>query len=249
MSGYARLAAMAVTAMVAGAIPAATALGSSGEITKASTNAGGSQAEVAGSVTWSGCEHPMPLEPPRFPSKPGEPFQPIGWVAPPCNWTPFATLGPGTVATDCAAPGRQDLDSLGDGVTLIWRGAVRSGPGTDPFDVAGIPLGGGANKLVCLSAVELGPVAMSVVCIQVVGHDCPAPGYQAAEFPHALAASLLVSPPAVEPGPVPPVPVPAPKRRKHCKKNKTHGKQHARRATCKRSRHAKTPNGGNARLP
>ncbi|HET7444908.1 MAG TPA: hypothetical protein VFJ57_09645 [Solirubrobacterales bacterium] len=251
MSGYARLAALMAGAAAIAAILAPSASASSGEITRALANSSRTEASVAGSITWTGCEHPAPVGPlepfPPIKPKPGEPIPSKEvWPNLPCNWTPFVTLGPGTADADCSAPGRQDPDSLGEGVTLVWLGFTRSGAGADQFDVGGIPLGGGANQLLCLSAVELGAQKTWIVCPAVVGFECPPAQYRSVEFAHALAGSLLSPLPAaigsgaaLFSGPEPP-PEP-PRQRRRCKKHKADGKTHARRAVCKRSRHKKHP--------
>ncbi len=232
MRSYARLAVLVAfaTALSAGFAPSATA--SSGEITKALASAGWTEAEVAGSTAWSGCEHTVPQPPPKKPG-PGEPPSKEEWVAPRCTWTPFVTLGPGIAASDCAAAGRRDPDALGEGVVLIWRGETRGSAGSDQFDVGGIPLDGGVNWLACLSAIEEGPAP--IMCASAVGALCPP--YRIASFPHALGAALLTSLSPAQAQAATSAPVSgrrgkSAKRPRRCRKHVARGR-HLRRSSCR----------------
>lgn len=174
-------------------IAAPSAVGSSGEISRAVANSTWTKGSVAGSVDWTGCEHSVPL-PSKPPVKPGpgdleEPWQEELAPPPYCGWIPFATVGPGSDPAQCNTTDRRWPDGLGEGVTLAWVGLERRDVGTTEFDVSAIPLDGGSEQLVCLSVIEIAPEG--VACAQVVGVYCPP--YVMARFPRTLASASLVS--------------------------------------------------------
>lgn len=250
MSGYARLGALVACVTALGLLGlASSALASTGEITTAVANSEGTEAEIAGSVNWTGCTHsvPWPMKPPRprpIVEWPGEPESPEKvWPPPYCAWIPFATLGPGTAASDCSVPGRRYPDSLGDGIVLIWSGSERRDLGNEDFEVPGIPLGADSGRLVCLSVIEIAP-SRAFACPAYVGFECPP--FMMAHFPLSM-DSALVEPETPPQRPPPERPVDPPgsggstppasgKARKCVKRAK--GAQRPRARHCKRHGHA-----------
>lgn len=191
MSGCARLTALVAYAAAITAIVAPSATASSGEITKELANPEGTEAEIAGSVSWTGCTHTVPYEHiihvPPMPGQEG-PWLPVyrGYPAPYCGWLPFATVGPGQEESDCLAQGRRDPGSLGQEVALVWSASERRDLGQEDFDVTGVPLGQG--QLVCLSAIEVAP-SRDFVCAFYVGFECPP--YVMARFPVTFASASI----------------------------------------------------------
>jgi len=175
---------------------ASMAFGSSGEISRAEVASDWSSVDIAGTVSWTGCEHtvpygPKPLLPPGSPEPPGykEPLPP-----PPCAWIPFATIGP--VAEDCSSSGRKWPDALGPGTSLAWHGGQRDGmPDVATFDLPHVPLSG-PGQLLCLSLVEIG--AQPLVCIQLAGFYCPP--YGEARYSVPLSSRVLSRPEPVDSG-------------------------------------------------
>ncbi|MGN6254665.1 MAG: hypothetical protein ACTHO8_06745 [Solirubrobacterales bacterium] len=133
----------------------AGAVAASGQITRSLATPDWSYASIAGSVTWTGCELEAPKKPPEPPREEGEEeLPPVDKPPPYCGWTPFVTVGPGSQASECSLPGREQPRSLGSGVTLAWEGSERRSEETAAFDVSGVPLSGGVGQLVCLSILE-----------------------------------------------------------------------------------------------
>lgn len=191
MNNPARLATLVacVAALICGF--AASAMASVGQITKAQVNADGTEAEIAGSVTWAGCVHQVLL-----PKEPRKEKPPIGWPegpeekiwpSPYCGWIPFATLGPGSTIADCSSVGRQNPEQQGDGVVLVWFGAERRDIGSEEFDLSGVSLDA-TSQLICLSAVEIAP-SRDFACAFYVGFECPP--YRMARFPLVFASASL----------------------------------------------------------
>lgn len=147
-------AALAATLVVAVLMPA-SASATSGAITKALASSDWTSATVAGSVTWTVCGLQLPKSPGPEPPKEGEEEAGAPDSPPPsCGWTPFATVGPGTEASECASPSRQWPEALGPGVTLAWEGSESLSEGTTTFEVPGVPLDGSKKQLVCLGTIE-----------------------------------------------------------------------------------------------
>jgi hypothetical protein len=151
---------------------------SSGEISRAQVSPDWTMASIAGvaSRTNECVEPPEEPEPPEGP-EPGEssgPTPPIEPESPPqmCGWIPYATVGPGTSQADCSSAGRR-LDSLGQGVQLVWEGKEIGGPGSAGYDLQDVQLENGPNgPLLCLSAVEA--VVESLMCeVEEEGGTCP----------------------------------------------------------------------------
>ncbi|HET7508665.1 MAG TPA: hypothetical protein VFJ65_00310 [Solirubrobacterales bacterium] len=184
-------------AAVLAAIASASASAATGQIMRALTTPDWSQASLAGSVTWTGCEHagapPKPEEPKEPPREKGEersaPVDPKPLSLAYCGWTPFVTVGPGTEPSDCASPARQWPDKLGPDVVLAWEGTESRVNGSASFDVSGIPLDGERERLVCLSVVEVAPIYSQVKCNPDVP-DC-GPSFSEVPFSLPLAAAPL----------------------------------------------------------
>lgn len=188
---------LGLTLAIAGiALPAGTAVASSGVVTRAEASADWTQGQITGWAEWTGCEHWV-----SYGGFPGEGYSP----PPYCGWIPYATVGPGSEAAECASNDRR-LSSLGEDVTLAWSGEERTRYYPDysetvEFDVSEVPLDGGAEQLVCLSLIEIAPTY--VICIQIFPSPCPP--YRMASFRHNLdSATMLVSsqtePPSEEEG-------------------------------------------------
>lgn len=204
MSRSSRLMVLLACVAAIGAILAPAAAGSSGDITKALSNAEGTEAEIAGSVSWTGCEHsvlrwegkpPIVWPIPEWPEAPFPPEKEIWppWPPPYCGWVPFVTVGPGDEKSDCSAPERENPDSLGEGVTLVWSAAERRDQGNEDFDVKDVPLDQG-GRLVCLSVTEIAPVP--VFCYLVIGPGvAPCKPFAMARF-YGVLGSALIDPPA-----------------------------------------------------
>jgi hypothetical protein len=135
----------------------ANASATSGAVTKALASPSWTSATIAGSATWTGCH----LQPPKSPEEPKPPKEEgeeeVGAPdSPPprCGWTPFATVGPGTQASECSSAARLWPEALGPGVTLAWQGSEGESEGTASFEVSGVPLDGSAGQLVCLGLIE-----------------------------------------------------------------------------------------------
>jgi len=162
----------------------AAALGTSGRITLAEANTAWTQAHIAGTVEWSKCDHGIGGQ-----SEPGSP------PPPPCEWTPYATVGPGTPAADCSSPGREWPD-LSNGVSLAWFGGARSGSGaaTAGFDVPDLALSGEPGQLLCLSLLEVAFTGKTIPCAPPgepipPGWHCP---YVYEYVQHQLASAFLM---------------------------------------------------------
>lgn len=156
---------MVVLLSVAAAIALASSSGASvsGEISRAEANEAWTTGSIAGSAQWADCpEAPYPgpgPEPEPFEEEEGE----IIWDPPfwNCEWTPYATVGPGSDPAECGTKGRR-LGQLAAGVTLAWKGETRTAPGSAAFDLADVPLDGTPGQLLCLSLFE--EVPESAVC-------------------------------------------------------------------------------------
>ncbi len=136
---------------VAATLSPASALASTGEITRATASRDWTQGSIAGSVSWTGCVHavqpptstgPGPLPPPE--PSPEPPY---------CGWIPYVTVAPISVSADCAADSRRWPD-LGEGVSLAWSGGERLAAGVAQFDLPEVPLDGSPGQLFCLAAIE-----------------------------------------------------------------------------------------------
>jgi|GEM_PF-4587791 len=173
--------------------PTSSFASASGEISHAVGEEGA--VSSAGGVEWEGCDHKIPPIPPRPPTPPYPPENP--WevgpyviVSPPqpyCGWIPFATIGPGSSEADCSSADRAQPDELGEDVRLLWLGEEQRALGSQAFDVSEIAATEGTDGLVCLSLIEIAPVA--VACPMIVGIDCPP--FIMAEFSHGLDAALV----------------------------------------------------------
>lgn len=239
-----------VLATAAVAVPAASA--SSGTITRAEANPDWSQGSIAGSVEWTGCEHPSP-EPPEEPQPPEEkPLsseEPEDWPPPApyvdCAWTAYATVGPNS-AEGCSDTERQ-LPDLGSQVTRVWSDA-----GTDigdaTFDLPAVALNGSPFQLLCLSVLETTHSSQTIPCVPPgepipPGWHCP---YVVVSYYYALAAASLAVAPAkstvvstpsatTEPAIVLPALVGA--RRPGCARARHHGPHRRPRLSCGPHRH------------
>jgi hypothetical protein len=199
------------------AIAAASASAATGQITRALATPDWSQASIAGSVTWTACE----LEPPE--EKPGpeppkeegeEELPPVGPVVTGCDWTPFVTIGPGTEASECSAPGRQKPEALGPGIVLAWQGPKSSAKGTVGFEISGFPLDGSKNQLVCLSMLE---ELEEVMAAETFTSHGPATASR------SLASALLTAEPArMEPTRPCTCPPPRPRHRHRHRRHRRH---------------------------
>jgi hypothetical protein len=191
MVGGGSLSAMLALALVA----AAGAGASSGEFTRAEANADWTLGSIAGSVTWTGCEHSV--ERPEKPPKPDreEPWEKTPPDPPYCVWIPYVTVGHGWQASECESASRQ-LPQLGNGVGLVWMGEEREGSGSVVFDRGDVTLDGLPGQLVCLSVTETAQTATEIPCAPPgppvpPGWHCP---YVNASYDHALASALLSAP-------------------------------------------------------
>lgn len=220
---------------------------SSGEIARAAANGASTEAEVAGSVAWTGCTHsvPWPVRPPwpgpivEWSGEPGSPEK--VWPPPYCAWIPFATLGPGTAASDCSVPGRRYPESLGDGISLIWSGSERRDLGSEDFEVSGVPFRADAGRLVCLSAIEIAP-SREFACALYVGFECPP--FVMAHFPLSMDSAVVESDAPERPvatpetgGSTPSEPPPVSRKARKCPK-RAKVAQRPRARHCKRHGHA-----------
>jgi len=186
------------------ALSASAASASNGEITRAEATAGWTQASIAGTVEWTGCEHWVEWEPDEWEIWPFEDYGELLEILEPpefgeefplqyCGWLPYATVGPGSEPSDCASDDR-DLFKLGAGVDLVWEGEAGTSLQqiffeTTSFDEMEVPLSDPDNRLVCLSMVEAAPEPAFVVCPQVEGVLCPQ--FVIAEFRHEIASAVL----------------------------------------------------------
>jgi hypothetical protein len=159
-----------------------------------------------------------------------------------CGWIPYATVGPGTSQADCSSAGRR-LDSLGQGVQLVWEGKEIGGPGSAGYDLQDVQLENGPNSpLLCLSAVEA--VAESIMCAAEElpgGATCPP---YVVEHVYYQLDSALLEPPSVE-GPTtapalsPPVqPFAFPGRVRYCRTVNPRPKRKGSSTRAKSGRHA-----------
>jgi hypothetical protein len=183
-------------ALVLAMLIPSSALGSSGEITRAQVSADWSHASIAGMVDWTeSCEVLGPVERPRPPRPPeGQPEPPGAIDQPPpsvtCTWIPYATVGPVSPGADCSSPSRLLLE-IGDGVQVVWWGDERSSVGSAAFDLPDVLLlHGESAPLLCLSAVEV--TAEEIPCVPpgpetLPGWHCPyEPVYRYRQFDSAL---------------------------------------------------------------
>lgn len=192
---------------LATALPAGTAAASSGEITRAEATAGWTQASIAGTVEWTGCEHWVEWEPNQWELEfPGDYHELLESLEPPrfaeygeffpfqyCGWLPYATVGPGSEPSDCESDDR-DLFGLGAEVDLVWEGEPSTSWQqiffeTASFDETEGPLSNPNNRLACLSIIEVAPKPEAVVCVEEVGVICPP--FVIAKFRHEVASALL----------------------------------------------------------
>ena len=203
--------AVLVAAMAVAAMGAASAFGATGEITRAVATPDWAQANIAGSVTWTGCEHAVapPQQPKPGPQEPPgeeEESAPVDPTPPPpsyCGWTPFLTVAPGTEPSECASPARQWPDKLGPGVLLAWEGGESRANGSAGFEAGDVPIEGEGSQLACLSVVEIAPVYSQVmVACTPADPDCSPFSYQEVPFSLPLASAFLRPPvkkPSVRP--------------------------------------------------
>ncbi len=118
---------------------------SSGEITTAEASGDWTTGHLVGWASWTGCgsvESSEPLSPWL-----GNP-EPV-----PCEWQPFATVGPGATEADCEEASRLPWSS-GEGASVVWVGHEVSTSGTQHFDLLETPLYGTPGELACLGFVE-----------------------------------------------------------------------------------------------
>lgn len=204
-----------VFALMVSAIVVASASATTGQITRALATPEWSYASIAGSVAWTGCELEEPKRPPEKepPKEEGEEEPPpVGPIVIGCNWTPFVTIGPGTEASECSAPGRQQPEALGPGIVLAWKGPTSEVEGTVGFDISQFPLGGSKNRLVCLSMLEKLQEVMAAKTLASYG--------PAAAFRPLASALLTAEPPQREPPCT--CPPPGPPRTKHHHRHRHH---------------------------
>lgn len=152
--------------LVVSALAAASAFGSTGQITKASVTSDGTHGSFAGEMEWTGCAHQPPKEPEAF----GSP-EPVT-----CTWTAYATVGPGASPEACFEPGR-DLGSLDSGVQLVWQGEARTGVGSEAFEVEDFALEGDGGGVFCLATAETSTDGTKLPCVPPAepppGWHCP----------------------------------------------------------------------------
>lgn len=173
--------------------PASSFGSASGEIFHAVGEEGA--VSSGGGVEWEGCDHRVPPTPPRPPTPPYPPGYPwevgpyvvVSPSPPYCGWIPFATIGPGSSEADCSSADRARPDELGEDVRLVWLGEEQRALGSQEFDASALSASEETDRLVCLSLIEIAPVA--VVCPMIVGIDCPP--FVMAEFSHELDAALV----------------------------------------------------------
>jgi hypothetical protein len=217
-----------VVVLAVSAIAVASASAATGQITRALATPDWSQPSIAGSVTWTGCELEEPKRPPEKepPKEEGEEeLPPVGPVVIGCNWTPFVTIGPGTEASECSAPGRQQPEALGPGIALAWKGSKSSAEGTVGFEISEFPLNGSKNQLVCLSMLEE---------LEVVMAAKPLTSYGPSMVSRPLASAFLTAEPSrTEPTKPCTCPAPSPPR-KH-----RHHRRHRHRHRISLSQHQK----------
>lgn len=173
-------------------LSASPASASSGEFTRAAANADWTQGSIAGFIAWTGCEKaaPPPNEEPEPPGE-GESKTPLPPEMPYCRWTPYATVGPGTEASDCESDGRK-LNSLGPEVELLWSEDERQGVGSASFDLPAILLSGVPGQLACLSVIEVAQTDQELPCMPP-GEPLP-PGWHC-PYVHASSFRALASAP------------------------------------------------------
>ncbi|MGN6664583.1 MAG: hypothetical protein ACTHK6_10335 [Solirubrobacterales bacterium] len=114
-----------VAALVASAVGAASAFGSTAQITEATVNPTWTQGSFAGAVEWTGCAHsgPRVVE---------------------CASTPYAAIASGNSAQACDSTDR----------VPVWEGEKRSYAGAQSFAVSDFPLDGSNGKVLCLGLIE-----------------------------------------------------------------------------------------------
>ncbi len=194
----ARVALIVGVGLVVAALAAATASASSGEFTRAEVSANGTHASLAGFVEWT-----EPCE--EWPDEPWDPESVPSWS---CSvWTSYATIGPTSSGESCSSPGR-NLDSITDGIEVIWEDEKRTGEGATNFDLSDVSLPHGADTLLlCLSALE---ERTDFHCGWLGGWDCHGI-YSSSNFSFDSALLELPSPPPAPPdSPKSPSPPPAP---------------------------------------
>lgn len=214
MRGSIRVAAVLAAALALVALAPASASAATGAITKALATPDWTSATVAGSVTWAGCE----LQPPKSPEEPEPPKEeaeeeppPVGPVITGCSWTPFVTIGPGTDASECSAPGRQQPEALGPGIVLAWKGSTSAAEGTVSFEISDMPLDGSKNQLVCLSLLEQLEEVMAAKTLT---------SYGPLTVSRSLASAFLTEMTPTKPCLCPPEP--HPRRHRHHRKHHRH---------------------------
>lgn len=127
------------------------AVGDTGLLTRAETNAEWTQGSFTGSIEWTNC-------------------------AAVCSWTPVLTVQPALPSYSCR--GDEALDSDPD-TRMIWSGGKQTANGSVPFDLTAVPiLQGVRGQRVCVSAIDViherDPVC--VVQAPILGMDpntCP----------------------------------------------------------------------------
>jgi hypothetical protein len=194
--------------------PAAPPAPPSSEITRAFASAGWTRGSIAGAITWNGCANAiMPPASSHFPS--GE-FMSLPLLY--CAWVPYATIGPGSSESECAAPDR-DWPALGEDVALAWWSGKGSAPGLATFDLPAVSLDGVPGQLLCLSAIEIAQVAETLPC--TAPEPSLPPGWRCSEetnaYAYDLGSALLAAPTAAESGGQPsrpkgPAPLVSPRR-------------------------------------
>src|SRR5262245_38622372 len=121
-----RLALGMVVGLIALAMAASAAYGSSGQITRAETISTWTLGSFAGSITWTDCPTA-------------------------CSWTPIATVQPALPSYYCQ--GDEGLDS-DPNTRVIWSGGGHTGNGTASLDISNVGiLSGVQGQRVCLSAL------------------------------------------------------------------------------------------------
>jgi hypothetical protein len=147
--------AVLVGALGIAAVAATTALGTAGQISKASVASDWTRGSFAGEMEWTGCTHLPPKEESKEPGSP-DPFT--------CTWTAYATVGPGASPEACLGSDHH-LGSLGAEVQLVWQSAPRTGVGSEAFEVNDLPLNGVPGKVFCLATAEQGTDGSTIPCV------------------------------------------------------------------------------------
>jgi hypothetical protein len=149
---------VAVLAFVGLVCGSAGAAEGSGSITRAQANPDGTLGSIAGSATWSGCEHGAS-------GPPGESFPP---PAGGCTLQPFVTVGTSACSSEERGWPHSDPST---GLVLAWEGAEVDGAGSASFDRSEVALSGEPGQSACLTLLE---IYEERACTPSPGTACPA---------------------------------------------------------------------------